>query len=185
MMITHSRRRDLTIISVAVIAVTICFSLIAGLVGNLQVSFAQEEAAEPSATQALLGEVNSTIIAISGLMATAISIVTGIVAWLRARFGDRVISNDTNSWLQSIFEQVRQKDNDLRDVFRQVLEKHAEIDTVLTVVKGSNPELATKIDEAMPQVQKKLQEIQTKVAKWQADADKIYSVTPTSDPVGK
>ncbi len=173
--------KDITIVSIAAIAVTLCFGIMAGLVGNLQLALAQEQ----TPTESLLGDVNATIISVSGLMATAMSIVVGVVAWLRAKFGDKIVSDGANEWIQDIFEKIRKKDDDVRDIFRQVLEKHAEIDVVLGVVKNSSPELGAQIDEAMPQLDSKLKEINTKIAHWQDEADKLYAVSPKDDPVGK
>lgn len=180
---TTTTTKEITVIGSAAIAVTICFALAASFMGSMNAAFAQQES--PPSTESLLGEVNASVIAISGLMATAMSIITGVIAWLRAKTGDRVISNDTNDWLQDLFEKIQKKDGDVRDIFRQVLEKSSEIDVVLGVVKNANPELAKAIDAAKPKIEEEIKKVNVKIQHWQEEADKIYSVSPKSDPVNE
>lgn len=165
------------------VAVGVCFALAATFLNNFSV-YAQSTVVTTN-TESLLAQLNGTIIAISGLMAVGISIVTGVIAWLRAKTGDKIVSDGANEWLQALFEQIRQKDGDIRDVFRQVLEKHAQLDVVLDVIKTTNPEVKKRIEEAQPEIQARLTEINKQITNWQNQADKIYSVMPANDPVGK
>jgi hypothetical protein len=188
--------RDLTIVSIAAIAVTVCFSLVAGLVGNLQYSFAQEEtilttangtAVVPVATtEQVLGELQGTMIAISGLVATALTIVGTVVAWIRSKTGDKIISNKSNEWLQDLFDKQRTLDGSVRDIFRQFLERSNDIDILVDVAKRTSPEFAKAFDENLPKLREKNQEVLTKINHWQEEADKVhFAVKPKDDPVGK
>lgn len=131
----------------------------------------------------IISQLNGTIIAISALISTAMGIVAGVVAWLRARWGDKVISNDTNEWLQWFFEQAKQTDQDVKDLFKQVMDKHAEIDTLFDVFKNLNPEAAKKVEEAAPELAKRLKEVDANVENWQKELDRIYEISPKADPV--
>lgn len=192
-MTTTLTHKDLTIVSVAAIAVTICFALVAGLVGSLQYSYAQEDilvtengtAVVPvTTTDALVAQVQSTMTAIMGLLVTAGSIISIVVGWIRSKTGDKIVAKDTNEWLETIFSQVRQKDDELRDVFRQFKEHQEQINTYVDIVKSVNPEVAKKYEELAPKLTEKLQETRTQVEEWQKQADRFYAVTPKIDPVG-
>ena len=181
-------KKDLTIIAVSAIAVTVCFAIASGLIGNLQVALAQSNdtitTTTTTSTGDILAQVNTTVLAISGLMATATGIIAAVVGWLRSKFGDKIVSAGTNEWLQDLFEKQKTLDNSVRDIFKQVLDKHAEIDVVLGVVKNANPELGKRIDEATPLVKKNLEDINSKINHWQEEADKIkYAISPAQDPV--
>lgn len=197
--LTKLTSKDLTIVSLAVIAVTICFSLAAGLSGYLNYSFAQEttetailttangtEVVPVSSTEAVIGELQGTMVAISGLVATALTIVGVVINWIRAKTGDKVISADTNAWLQDMFEKQKTLDNSVRDIFKQVLERSNEIDVVVDVVKRNSPEFANAYNENLPKLQSMNQKVNEKIQHWQEEADKIkYAVSPEQDPVGK
>jgi amino acid permease len=94
--------KELTVMGIAAVAVIICFALAASFLDNMNNAYAQQEQQGSTSVEGLLGTINSSVIAISGLIATAMSIVTGVVAWLRAKFGEKVISDDTNDWLQDL-----------------------------------------------------------------------------------
>jgi hypothetical protein len=177
--------KELTVMGIAAVAVIICFALAASFLDNMNNAYAQQEQQGSTSVEGLLGTINSSVIAISGLIATAMSIVTGVVAWLRARFGEKVISDDTNDWLQDLFEKIEKKDGDIRDIFRQLLEKSSEIDVVLGAVKNTNPELAKAMDAAKPKIEEEIKKVNVKIQHWQEEANKIYSVSPNTDPVNK
>jgi len=180
-MITY---RDLTIFCLAGLAVAVCFASIASLLGNLgQVSFAQEDivvqngtAVVPvqTAADALLAQVQATMTGIMGLLTTAGTIVAIVIGWIRSKTGDKIISKDVNVRFQTALGQIEQKDNELRDVFRQVLEQREKINAFVDVAKAANPEIAKQYDEYVPKITTKLSEIQRQVDVWQNQADKFY-----------
>jgi hypothetical protein len=178
---------------------SIALGLAVGLVVNVQVSFAQEEIVEnftdavvpdnnpttPTETDLLLNSINGTIAAISTLVATVIGIVTYIVAAIRSKTGDKIISKDTENKLLDAFAQIRQKDNELRDVYRQVLEQRETINVTMDILKNTDPAVAKKLDEIQPQITQTIQnKILPQIGEWQTQADRFYETILKKEPVG-
>lgn len=190
--------RDFTLIGVAAIAVTVCFGLMAGFINDYQhiTALAQETAvvtldngsatvAPVTTTDALIGQATTTLTAIAGLITTVGTIIAIVIGWIRAKTGDKIISKDAEDRFNTVLSQVRQKDNELRDVYRQFLEQKEKTNAVVDIVKTLNPDLAKKYEEVAPKVTQKLKDVENQTAQWQTQADKFYNTVLSKGEIGK
>lgn len=181
------QQRDLAILGCSAILITLCLAFAAGQIGIYQTlqAYAQEAPPESIDIQALLGQLQSTTLAISALITTAGSIAAGVVAWLRARFGDKVISDGANEWFQWFFEQLRSSDTELKNAIKEVVAKGAELQVVVDVARKAVPEFDKLYQENAPKALETLEKARQKVEEeWQPELDKIYEISPKADPVG-
>jgi len=127
-------------------------------------------------TDALLGQASALMAAIAGIITTVGTIIAVLIGFIRSKTGDKIISKDVEDKYTKAFAQIQQKDNELRDVFRQVLEQKEKINAFVDIVKTTNPEIVKKYEsEVAPVVSQKLSEVQTQVNVWQKQADDFYS----------
>jgi hypothetical protein len=157
----------ITILStIAVIA----FVLTVGLSVQL---YAQEVVATD--TDTLLSSIGGMLAAISALISTIVGIVVYVVNAIRSKTGDKIVSTDAYNRFIDVVAQIRQKDNELRDVYRQVLEQKEVINVSLDILKRTDPAIAKRVDETLPKVNETVQsKVLPQIAEWQTQADRFY-----------
>ena len=173
--------KHFTLIGIAMIAL----ALAVGLTNNLQTTFAQEAAVPTTNADNLLGTIGATLAAISTLISVVVGIIVYIVNAIRSKTGDRIVSTDSYNRFIDVVAQVRQKDNELRDAYRQVLEQREMINVTLDVLKNSNPEVGKQIDETLPKVNEAIKtKILPQIDQWQTQADRFYDTLLKKEAVG-
>jgi len=179
--IISTSTKHFTLIGVALIAL----ALTVGLTINLQTTFAQEASAPTTNVDNLLTSVGTTLAAISTLISVVVGIIVYIVNAIKSKTGDKIVSTDSYNRFLDVVAQVRQKDNELRDAYRQVLEQREVINVTLDVLKNTSPEVGKKIDETLPKVNEAVQtKILPQINEWQVQADNFYDTLLKKSPVG-
>lgn len=135
-------------------------------------------------TGLLLEDIGATIAAISGLISVVVGIAVHIVDTIRSKSGDKIVSNDMYNKFMDVVAQVRQKDNELRDVYGQFLTYKEQVGATIDVIKSTNPEVASKIEEGQKRVSDELQnKIMPQLGQWQEQANNYYDTLLKKKPV--
>ncbi len=173
---------QITLIGIAAIASILAI----GLTVHLQASFAQENATTVVTTDDFLASTGGLIAAISTLVSTVVGIVVYVVNAIRSKTGDKIVSTDLYNKFVDAVGIIQQKDNELRDVYRQVLEHKETIKVAFDVLKSTNPEVAKKLDESLPVANKAIQnQILPQISQWQTQSDRVYETLLKKEPVVK
>lgn len=180
-----TNREQTALVCVAAISLVLASGLISY---NVQLSAAQlvdnstnvvmpgnEPAVDASEVDILLEQANATWVAVTGLISTAMAIIVYILNAIKSRTGDKIISAELMNRVVDVTGIVKQKSDELTDVFRQQLEDKQRINAYVDVIKSLNPEIAKKIDETLPEVNKRIQnEIRPQTEEWRRQAGNWY-----------
>jgi len=141
-----------------------------------------QESTDGSVT-GIIGELNTSLIAIGSIIATVVAIASGVINWIRTKSGDKVISDQSNEWLQWLFENAKETDKWIQEIAAKVTENAPNVEIAVDVLKNLSPQAKEAIEANAPLAEKKLRDANSELKKVDEELERLYEVSPITDPV--